>query len=74
MTINNLCKVFIGSLLISMLLGGVSRIAEHKFEEMTEKEQEQIILIAEEIPQPHEENEDTIIAFNELEDGEFIKA
>lgn len=72
MTRNNICKVFFGAVIISMLLGGATRLTEKKMEEKAEAEK--IILIAEEVPQPKEENQDTYIAFNELDDGDFIKA
>ena len=76
MTVNNICKVFVGSILISMLIGGATRLAGQKFEEhIAEKaEEEKIIYIAEQVPQPKEENEDVIVAFNELDDGEFVRA
>ena len=71
---NNICKLFIGSVLISMLLGGATRLMNNRIEFVVQAKANPIATIAEVSPEHTEANDDVFTYFNDIYDGEFVKA
>jgi hypothetical protein len=68
---NNSCKLFLGSVLIAMLLGGAARLMNNRMDAEVAKS-ESITTVAENVPEPVETNDDGYTAINEI--NEYLLA
>ena len=66
---NNICKLFLGSVLISMILGGATRFISNRVDAaVAEAKYPTIATIAESVPEPQEGNDEVYTACNDIID------
>ncbi len=69
---NNICKLFLGSVLIAMLLGGAARLMNNRMDAEVAKS-ESITTVAENVPEPVETNDEVYTAINDINECVFSR-